>query len=126
AGDADDVGHRGGRFAEERVSNGEQRVAGSDVQVEQAREWQIDVLDLVHRQGDVDSSNRLDVLFLEGHRRVRPQARPLVAREADEWAGVGDHSLITVIRPGRDSTELPLPRPHAQDGRLPVTGTGSL
>jgi hypothetical protein len=54
-------------------------------QVQQPRQRQIDVCDLVERHRLVDADKRSQLRFGQRQRRRRPQTRPLGTRERLEW-----------------------------------------
>ena len=61
--------------------DGIELLGGGHVQIEQARQRQIDLLDLLDRQFLDEAGELLELALLQGHRRVGAQPRPLGARE---------------------------------------------
>ena len=81
SGDAEDVGHVAITAAEEAAGDGVQLLGGGDVQIEQARQRQVDLLHLLHRQIFDQTRQLFQVARHQRHRRVGAQLGPLLARE---------------------------------------------
>ena len=81
AGDADDVGHLGLGGAEEVLLHDEQPLRRRHVEREQARDRQVDLLDLLHVEAVVQRAHARHLVRRQRHRRVFAQRRPLAARE---------------------------------------------
>ncbi len=81
-GDTDDVRHLGVFGAEEALLRFEQPLCRGDIHRQQARQRQIDFLDLCDIKPVVHGPHPRDFLALEGHRRVFAQGGPLRARES--------------------------------------------
>ena len=115
AGDADDVGHAHGLgVAEEGGGRPVELLAGGDVEVEQARERQVDLHDLVHRHRLVESADPSEVGLGQRHRGVGAQPTPLLVIEVEEERAA--HRAFTARAAGRSScpssgTRAPLAGP---------------
>ena len=79
--DADDERHFHIAVAEKLRRYGVQLLRRRDIEIEQARQRQIDLLDLLDRQLFDDAGKLLEIARLQRHRRVGPEPCPLVARE---------------------------------------------
>ena len=77
--DADDERDRPRRCAEKRVGDTGELITALHAEVEQPRERQERALDHVYVEGDVDASELVDVLLVEGERCVGPELSPRVA-----------------------------------------------
>ena len=85
AGDADDVGHLAIADAEELPLRLIEPVRGVDIDRQQPRQRQKDVLDLFHVEAVMHRTQPLELARLQRHRRVVAQARPLLPREYPVW-----------------------------------------
>ena len=81
AGDADDVRHLAVLGAEEALLRFEQALRRRDIERQQPRQRQVDLLDLFHVEPVVQRAQARHLLRLQGHRRVGALRRPLRARE---------------------------------------------
>ena len=81
SGDADDIGWRLQLAAEKGVLHGAETSGGEDVEVQEARQGEVDVCDLVKREGVGEAAQSGDVGVGKGEGRVEAQAAPLGAAE---------------------------------------------
>ncbi|MGY3287411.1 hypothetical protein ACVWWR_003146 [Bradyrhizobium sp. LM3.2] len=79
-GDADDVGHLAVADVEELALRVIEPLHGIDIDRQQARQWQVDVLDFLEIEPVVQRAQAIELARLQGHRRVVAQPRPLLAR----------------------------------------------
>src|SRR4029077_18604518 len=79
--DTDDVGHLRLGGAQEVLLHDEQPLCRRHVERQQAREREINLLDLLHVEPVVQRAHARHLVRRQGHRRVFAQRRPLVARE---------------------------------------------
>ena len=100
AGDADDVGHLAVADVEELALRLVEPMGGVDIDRQQARQRQVDVLDLQHVEAVMHRTQPLEFARLQRHRRVVAQPRPLLAGE--------DAVGIILLFGGPDIHELPL------------------
>ena len=99
AGDADHVRHARRHRAEERRRHAGQVLGRADVQVEQARQRQVDRRDLVEVDALVDAAQLRQVVLAQGQRGRRAQRRPVVAAEREEPAPGLDHTGDPTLGP---------------------------
>ena len=99
AGDADHVRHPRRHRAEERRRHPGEVLRGADVQVEQARQRQVDRGDLVEVDALVDAAQLGEVVLAERQRGGRPQRRPVVATDREEPAPGLDHTADPTLGP---------------------------
>ena len=123
AGDADHVRHPRRHRAEERRRHPGQVLGRADVQVEQARQRQVDRRHLVEVDALVDAPQLGEVVLAEGQRGRRAQRRPVVATEREEPAPGLDHTG-TLRSPRVRAAIRSLCAPQAAR-RLPDAATGS-
>ena len=81
AADADDERHLAVGAAEELRRHRMQLLRGGDVEVQEPRHRQVDLLDLLDRELLDETRELLELALLERHRRVGAQPRPLLAGE---------------------------------------------
>ncbi|MFK4716887.1 hypothetical protein ABIF56_007589 [Bradyrhizobium elkanii] len=81
SGDADDVGHLAVADVEELALRVIQPLGRIDIDREQPRQRQVDVLDLLQIEAVVHRTQAVELARLERHRRIVTQMRPLLARE---------------------------------------------
>jgi hypothetical protein len=87
AGQADDEGHLGRAVAEEGLGGAVQLLRGAHVEAEQARQRQVDLLDLGDRERVVQAAQLGHVRFREGQRGAVAQLRPRRAIEREVAGG---------------------------------------
>ena len=91
--DPDDVGHLRVLGAEEVLLHPEQPLGRHHVEREQARQRQIDLLDLLHVEPVVERTHLADLGRRQGHRRVGAQRRPFGPRKG----AVGRQDLVGAL-----------------------------
>ncbi len=116
AADADDIRHLGVFGAEKALLRAEQPLRRHHIKREQARQRQIDFLDLRHIETLVHRAQPRDLGRLERHRRVLTQPRPFAAREH----AVGRDVLLSALL--HDVQLLALSRFYARPSRQGPTG----
>ena len=99
AGDADHVRHPRRHRAEERRRHPGQVLGRADVQVEQARQRQVDRRHLVEVDALVDAPQLGQVVLAQRQRGRRAQRRPVVAPEREEPAPGLDHTGDPTLAP---------------------------
>ena len=80
-GDADDVGHLAVADAEKLALRLIEPLRGIDIDRQQPRQRQIDVLDFLQVEAVMHRAQPLELARLQRHRRIVAQMRPLLARE---------------------------------------------
>ena len=91
--DADDVRHLGILGAEKVLLRAEQALRGRDIEREQARQRQIDLLDLLHVEAIVERAHAAHLVGGERHRRVFAPLRPFRAGED----AIGRQALVRAL-----------------------------
>ena len=84
----DDVGHLRLRMPEERCGRPVEILGRRYIQVQEPRQRQVDLDDLVEIQGLVDPTELLELRRAQRERRVRPQPRPRVAVEVEIYGRI--------------------------------------
>ncbi|GAA3057834.1 hypothetical protein GCM10020000_45660 [Streptomyces olivoverticillatus] len=99
AGDAYDEGRARLRplLAEEGVQRPAQLPGGAHVEVEQARERQVDVADLVQVDDVAETAQPFDLLGGQRQRGVLAQGAPLRAGQVHKGGGVGAASMLRLL-----------------------------
>ena len=115
-GDADDEGGDGERLAEEVAGRLPQAVDRLDVEVQQPRERQVDVLDLAQVQPVAEAAQPGDVVLAQAHRVVLAQPGPGGAVEVDVRGRRGPGLVDPEAR------DRLLRRPHAAIMSHPAAG----
>ena len=106
--DPDDVRHARVQVAEERLGHGVEVTGRREPQVQQPRQRQVDVFDLLERDRLVPAAQEEEVRFVERERRRRAQSTPLLAGEVDVRGDVrffvGVHREVRTVLPGPQCT----------------------
>ncbi len=118
AGHADHVRHPRRHRAEERRRHPGQVLGGADVQVEQARQRQVDRRHLVEVDALVDAPQLRQVVLAQRQRGRRAQRRPVVAPDREEPAPGLDHTGDPTLAPCPCCN--PLARARKQRGDYPT------
>ena len=111
AGDADHVRHPRRHRAEERRRHPGEVLRRADVQVQQARQREVDGRHLVEVDALVDAAQLGEVVLTEGERGGRPQGGPVVATDREEPALGLDHSGDPRLAPCAGCNPLATARP---------------
>ena len=112
AGNADDEGYASPLPAEELGRDGVELLRCGDVQIEQARKRQVDLLDLLDGKLFDEARERREIARHERHRRVGPQACPVIAAERaiGRIEDAGPRCRLFLLQDIAHGSSVPIPK----------------